>query len=351
MNIKTPFLWFTQPIKGYPKPWHFFKIDGLMFNAYEILHNNLIIEEIKKEKIHGYVKFNGMITMDSGGYLFMKKNEIDITPEVILKLYEESKPNFGVILDHPLLPYFSQDIIEKRLLKTLENTKRMIEARQTTNPELIPVIHGYDTKTIKFYIERLQEIKEFNIYGIGSLVPSVFNTKEVGGIYNVIKIVSFVRTLLPSKIIHVFGIGSSLTMHLMIYAGADSIDTTSWRTKAAFGAIQLPGVGDRYITPKKRHKSYPNLSKEEQRILDECKCPACKKEGLEGLRRSFVLRALHNAWIYQKEIEKTRKLIKNNEYEDYVKQVIGKNKKFSKMLEVIEKLKNNKDIDIREHSY
>jgi 7-cyano-7-deazaguanine tRNA-ribosyltransferase len=337
MRIETPFLWFTQPIKGFPRPWYFFKIDGLMLNAYEILHNDSVNKHVRNEGVHRYVKFDGLISMDSGGFLFMKEDEVSISPEIILTLYEESKPNFGVILDHPLTPDLPREIMKTRLLKTLENTKRMVEKRRTTNPELIPVIHGYDTKMIKQYIKKLREIEEFNIYGIGSLVPSVFNTKGVGGIYNVVRVVTFVKALLPNKIIHVFGVGSTLTMHLMFYAGADSIDSTSWRTKAAFGAIQLPGLGDRYITPRKRHKSYPKLTKEERRVLDECECPACEKEGLEGLRKSFKLRALHNAWVYQKEIEKTRKLIKSGEYEEYVKSMLGKNKIFSRALEIIDR--------------
>ena len=340
MNIKTPFLWFTQPLKGYPKPWHYFKIDGLMLNAYEILQKNSADKRLRRKGVHKYMKFNGPIAMDSGGFLFMKKGIVDITPEMILKFYEESKPNFGVVLDYPLSPNLPHEEMRKRLSRTLENTKRMVKARQTSNPELIPVIHGYDTNSIRRYVKKLQEINEFNIYGIGSLVPSVFNTKGVGGIYNVVKIVSFVKTLLPTKIIHVFGIGSTLTMHLMFYAGADSIDSSSWRSKAAFGAIQLPELGDRYITPRKRHKKYPKLKKEELRILDDCKCPACRKEGLEGLRNSFTLRALHNAWVYQKEIEKIRKLIKNGEYETYARRIIKKTR-FSKTLEIVDKIKKN----------
>jgi len=338
MRIETPFLWFTQPFKGQPLPWHFFKIDGLMLNAYEILQSNSASKQVREKGVHKCMNFNGLITMDSGGFLFMKKGIIDIEPETILTFYEESKPNFGVILDYPLSPNLSHKMIKKRLSKTLENTKRMVEARQTSNPELIPVIHGYDINSIKLYIRKLEKIGEFNIYGIGSLVPSVFNTKGVGGIYNVIKIVSFVKELLPTKIIHVFGIGSTLTMHLMFYAGADSIDSSSWRSKAAFGSIQLPELGDRYITPRKRHKIYPELKKEELKILEKCECPACKKEGIEGLRNSFTLRALHNAWVYQKEIEKTRKMIKSGEYDKYVRHVIKKTR-FSKALEIADKFK------------
>jgi len=219
-------------------------------------------------------------------------------------------------------------------------TKRMLELKQSSNPELIPVIHGYDSKSINWYVRKLIEMGDFNIYGIGSLVPSVFNTKGVGGIYNVVKIVSLVKKLLPTKIVHVFGVGSTLTMHLMFYAGADSIDSSSWRSKAAFGAIQLPGVGDRYITPRKRHKKYRQLNKEELKLLDECQCPACREGGIEGLKMSFTLRALHNAWVYQKEIENIRKLVKSNTYDEYVKQVIGKTP-FSKVLSFIESNKGD----------
>jgi tRNA-guanine family transglycosylase len=307
-----------------------------MVNAYEILQNNSANTKIREIGIHEYTKFKGLITIDSGGFLFMSKKTIDITPKIILELYEKSKPNFGVILDHPLNPSLPNEINKKRLSKTLQNTKKMLQSKQSSNPELMPVIHGYDTKTIKDYVKKLNKIGDFNIYGIGSLVPSVFNTKGASGIYNAVKIVSYIRKLLPTKTIHVFGIGSTVTMHIMFYAGADSIDSSSWRSKAAFGAIQLPGLGDRYITPRKRHKTYPQLKNDELKLLEECKCPICKKNGVEGLKRSFTLRALHNAWIYQREIEKTRKLMRNGDYEDYVKQVISKTR-FSKTLAFLDK--------------
>lgn len=118
-------------------------------------------------------------------------------------------------------------------------------------------------------------------------------------------------------------------MHLMFYAGADSVDSSSWRSKAAFGAIQLAGVGDRYITSNKRHKKYLNLSRKEKRILDSCRCPACRQHSLGDLRKNFELRALHNAWVFQSEIEKVRRLIKKNRYEDYVEQVLKINRFYS----------------------
>ena len=339
-KIQTPFLWFSQVLNGSPKPWHLFKIDGLMLNAYEIIRNSVANTKVREKGIHNYVEFDGPIMMDSGGFLFMKKRVLDVRPEAILELYEESKPNFGVVLDHPLSPTLGAHIKKRRMLTTLENTQIMLRLKKGSNPELIPVIHGYSLESINWYLDKLNEIGDFSVYGIGSLVPSVFASKGAGGIYNVLKVVSAVRKALPEKIIHVFGVGSTLTMHLMFYVGADSVDSSAWRTKAAFGAIQLPGTGDRYISLRKKHKHYPQLRQEELRILDECKCPACKGEGLEGLRKSFTMRALHNAWVHQREIEKVRKLVSEGEYERYVKEVIRRTK-FSALLDKIEKIKSN----------
>jgi len=321
-ETKTPFLWFAQLIDGKPKPWKHFSLDGVMVNAYEILGKTKANNEVRKKGIHRYLEFRGPIMMDSGGFQFMKKKELDVDPKKILKLYEESKPNFGVILDHPLGPDLSHGEKMDRWFKTLTNTRIMIANHNTDCTKLVPAVHGHKLDEIEWFLQELDRISAFDFLGIGSLVPSVFSTKGAGGIANVVEIVNFVRKKLPDRRIHVFGVGSTLTMHLMFYAGADSIDSSGWRTKAAYGAIQLPKIGDRYITPRKRHKTYRDLSENEKEILAQCECPVCEKEGLEKLKRSFTARALHNAWVFQKEVQKARELIRMNEYESYVQEIL-----------------------------
>jgi tRNA-guanine family transglycosylase len=339
-QIKTPFLWFTQLINGKPKPWDYFEIDGVMVNAYEILRKNHA-NTIAKKGIHNYLNFKGPVMMDSGGFLFMKKNILEVHPKTILELYERSKPDFGVILDHPIQPNLSRNERKKRQRKTLENTRYMVTLQKGKNPMLIPVIHGYSLQTVSWFIDQLNKIGDFEIYGIGSLVPSVFNTKDAGGIYNVVKIVSFVRKRLPDKKLHVFGVGSSLTMHLMFYIGADSVDSSGWRTKAAYGAIQLPGMADRYITKRKKHKDYPKLNKEERKILNNCDCPACKRNSVDSLMQSFQLRALHNAWVFQNEVKLARELIEDNTYDKYVERILQKTP-FNHVFQYAKKLKTGK---------
>jgi len=337
-EIETPFLWIAQLIDGKPKPWKHYSIDGVMINAYEILGNAKANNDVRKKGIHGYLEFKGPIMMDSGGFQFMKKKELDIDPKKILRLYEESKPNFGVILDHPLGPNLSHEEKMDRWFKTLTNTRMMVANHTTDCIKLVPAVHGHKLDEIEWFLQELDKISAFDFLGIGSLVPSVFSTKGAGGIANVVEIVNFVRKKVPDRRIHVFGVGSTLTMHLMFYAGANSVDSSGWRTKAAYGAIQLPRIGDRYITPRKRHKTYRDLSESEKEILAKCECPVCKKEGLEKLKKSFTSRAMHNAWVFQKEVETARKLISENDYEDYVKEILT-NTTFSNVFEYATKLK------------
>ena len=322
-EIETPFFWIAQLIDGKPKPWKHFALDGVMVNAYEILGKTTVNREVRRKGVHRYLEFRGPIMMDSGGFQFMKKKELDVDPKKILGLYEDSKPDFGVVLDHPLGPNLSHKEKMDRWFRTLANTRTMVANHNTDCTKLVPAVHGHKLDEIEWFLKKLIDISDFDFVGIGSLVPSVFSTKGAGGIVNVVEIVNFVRKKLPDRIVHVFGVGSTLTMHLMYHAGADSVDSSAWRTKAAYGAIQLPGIGDRYITPRKRHKKYRDLSEKEREILTQCKCPVCRKEGLENLKESFAARAMHNAWTFQKEVEKARELIKKNEYEDFVEDILA----------------------------
>ena len=111
-------------------------------------------------------------------------------------------------------------------------------------------------------------------------------------------------------------------MHLMFLLGIDSVDSSSWRTKAAFGAIQIAGVGDRYVTRVKRHFVARQLSDTERNVLNGCRCPPCKRQGFPALTTSFRSRAIHNAWILQAEVRKARRLMKAGKYNRYAQELL-----------------------------
>jgi 7-cyano-7-deazaguanine tRNA-ribosyltransferase len=338
LRLDYPFLWLGSPVESRVRPWTRFGVDGLVVNAFNIFSDPQTESVLREKAVKTFLTFRGPVMIDSGGYLFMRSRKLQVDLAKLVRLYEEAKPDCCVVMDHPLDVTNTKAEIRRRQITSLKNTETMMRLRSTENPTLIPVIHGFDFESVDWYLNELERIGDFEVYGIGSLVPSVFSSSGVGGIHNVIQVVSHVRKRLPSKKIHVFGIGSTLTMHMMFYCGADMVDSSGWRLKAAYGAVQMPGTGDRWITKNHRHKQYPQLSPEEKTLLEMCTCPACKEHGFSGLESSFTLRALHNAWVYQKEVEIARRLVNRPAYEKYL-EVVYTSPLFKKLFNFAQTLK------------
>ena len=120
-TIDTPTLWIGHTIGGKPEPWKSFPVDNLLVNAYEILKKPSVFGEINKKGIHKYLDFDGLVLMDSGGFLFQKKNDIDVDASTILQLYHDSDPDIGVILDDPFDLSKSRRINNRRWKVTINN--------------------------------------------------------------------------------------------------------------------------------------------------------------------------------------------------------------------------------------
>lgn len=343
LTIKTPILWLGHQIMDEPTLWRFFDVSGILVNACNILTANGISKRIEEEGIRNFLGYNGPIMMDSGGFQFQKKETIDINPLRIMDFYKKSKPDIGVVLDHPL-DLGSEEKNNKRLLSTIENTGIML--RNNGNIVLLPVIHGYAADDIYHVIKYIKDMMgDPTLIGVGSLVPlmkalngrkelimskeSIMKrmgppeTKALTGFY-IVEIVKLIRKEFPNSFLHVFGIGGVTTMHLMFSLGVDSVDSVGWRLKAAYGAIQLPGTGDRFISPRKRKRT--KLSRNDLALLEYCECPICREktvtkkiEFLDNENPStFYNRATHNAWIFQQELRGALNMIEKNCYFEYV---------------------------------
>jgi len=307
-SIRTPLLWLGYPVGYPPKPWEYFPMETVMVNAHDFINKPSLYEEVCKKGIHKLLGFEGLIMMDSGGFIFQKKEKIDIEPSKIIELYEKSKPDIGVILDHPFSPEKSNSDNQKRWEQTLQNTDFMI--KNNGKIALMPVLHGYSLKELKNACDQIKRINENPmLVGLGSLVPLLFNMKGSNRFKNprnfVIDATRLVRKEFPNSLLHTFGVGSTKTMHLMYSLGVDSLDSSGWRLKAAYGNIQLPGVSDR--NPTSRNNGRSSLNEKEKKILEQCECPTCKNKSLEEKIKSldgpFPPRALHNAWVYVQERE------------------------------------------------
>ena len=348
-KIETPFLWIGSFLLQNPKPWEYFPMDGIFLNAYELIEKDKTNDFFQNgETIHDKIGNDKLFLMDSGGFQLLKK-DIKLDPEHVLNIYHKVKPDIGVILDFPFHPS-ALDKRKQRWKKTLKNTEFMIQNSQDI--VLMPVIHGYTIKEIEKACREIKKISDPQLIGMGSIVPILRSLKssnipklddKSNSFKLLIKMVSMIRTEFPDSFLHAFGVGSASTMHLMLALGVDSVDSMSWRMKAAYGAIQLPGLSDRFVFSKNRKKG--RIPLKEFSLLEKCSCPICKKHPILEDRISaysnmkngtFFNRAIHNAFVLKEEEKNFKNSVMKNKVLDFFNSRSKKNRSylvFNKYLE------------------
>ena len=268
-KIETPALFASYRIRDYPRaglrchPWKMTNTQAILLNAFDLLANKQtrrFTSDIQKVqgKLHEYVEFNGPLMLDSGAFNFQKHNEISINPLDVLSVGIELGADISVVLDHPFLPNSECTEIDARWANTVENTRSMFEKLEcwegnlSDNFQLMPVLHGHDTETLKRAFDDIVEIwgQDPPIVGIGSLAPLARNgSKRI-----VIDTICTVRRLLPNAHIHCFSLGSALLMLFAFYCGADTVDSQTWIMSAAFKQVQLPGFHLTRFSPREAEK-------------------------------------------------------------------------------------------------
>lgn len=325
-KVETPVMFFQYPFRRYVFFWDRVSIDSLLVNAHFLTRKKKLFNEVRDIGLHKFLKFNGMVMMDSGGHQIQKYG-YSIHAHQISMIYNELKPDIGVVLDKPVHPGMSVKEIETSSNYMIQNYSIM---KSNTGITLLPVIHGYSEAVIRKCIKSIQS----PVWGIGSLVPlilgkssNVIGNNSVVGIKKgkklLIKTVFFIRRILDRGVfLHVFGIGSALTMHLMFYLGVDSVDSASYEWFARYGHIQIPGKGRVNITGLAHERR--SKSKKIDWNSYECDCPVCsdtpKRRLVEVLKKSKDARAIHNLHVHSNEVKLAREHIKENNYESFVEQ-------------------------------
>lgn len=337
-ELTTPILWLGHRVGGEPKPWQAFQLPGVLMNAWDILASGRAAIKVREAGLSSYLGLDrsSAVLLDSGGYLYLKRDDMEANLYEILELYEDLVPMIGAVLDYPFDPFDPVEVNVRRWRQTLENVRLMFGDSHSLT--LMPIIHAHSvTQAQRACTELRQILGQPVVLGIGSLVPLMRGRhdgeilkKDKGnhqsGRHLAAKIVRVVRTEFPDSFLHVFGVGGTTTMHIMFALGADSLDSVGWRLKAAYGAIQLPGLGDR-LTGKKKRKGRTLIIEDDRAIemLLQCQCPLCRQYGtleqrLAALDDTFNNRALHNAWVFVQEVALFREQIEMDSVESFVYQ-------------------------------
>ena len=172
--IETPILWLGHNLKGPLLPWSYpsFDVQGIIVNACQVLERKQVRAKIQFDGIKQVLKFDGPVMLDSGGFRFQNKSDIEVTPAEIVGLYKESQADIGVLLDHPLDPSKSDRENDKRWKQTVKNAEAML--RYNAGILLMPVVHGYTLGKLKLSCQQIRAL--FNnpqCIGVGSLVPLI----------------------------------------------------------------------------------------------------------------------------------------------------------------------------------
>jgi hypothetical protein len=190
--------------------------------------------------------------------------------------------------------------------------RTMMVNRQYQDNGYVPVVHiGAHLKDFTACITTDQKLSKKDCIALGGIVPNLLRKPKAMPYDDILKGLRHVRQAFADKSIHVFGVGGTATLHITALLGFDSVDSSGWRNRAARGIVQLPGSGERMVAELGKWRGR-RPDEEEWKILGKCKCPACGKNKVEGLKASglhgFCCRATHNLWVL---LDENRWLVKH----------------------------------------
>ena len=268
----------------------------------------------------------GRLFTDSGGYVVVKKN-LKIDPLSILEIQEKLGSNIVLPLDYP---FVSSNLTINIMKKFWEKTKRnMILWRDHLGPniEISAVLHTWSKSSADEAIRWIyRNMDSANYVSIGSVIKysqgliGYFADRELRG-KAILDLLLYVISKLKQHgfKIHLMGYGSSpLMLHIGYFIGADSLDSSGYRRKAAYGKIFFHSFGERYVGDgrAKFGATYPKPF--EFRELAKCKCPVCRKDPTL-IWKDWRARAIHNEWVLKEE-QKIASKLKDDvvKYEKYI---------------------------------
>ncbi|MCG2869493.1 MAG: hypothetical protein L7H10_01945 [Vulcanisaeta sp.] len=280
------------PIRSRPKPWLFFRVPAVMVNAFDIVRSG-----VREHVVKNLLQYDGEVWMDSGGYQFLKHGKV-LDIEDLAALYDRYwDVRYYLNLDYPPSPTDSEGEVRSKLKASLRNYEYL--TRRFDN--VIPVIHYHHrTDIISEYLVKYLD-RNPPCIAIGGLVPYVLISRNVPKNSRKLALEFLLRVRQETKAcIHVLGLGSPVINPILKAIGVDSTDTSTWRVKAAYGKVVMPGGGERHVSGRAINFGGKEATSDDlarlYRFLRETGFPLIDRF-FEELQTSFEYRALVNAWV------------------------------------------------------
>ena len=229
---------------------------------------------------------------------------------------EKAKPDWKPI-PQDYIPF--PNMTPQKQRGCFEKTMRINERYQHNG--YVPVVHiGNHLTQYTARINADESLSKKPRIALGAIVPNLLRKPKAMSYTDILLGLRHVRQTFANKLIHVFGVGGTATLHLAALVGFDSVDSSGWRNRAARGIIQLSGSGERLVADLGSWRGR-EPSADEWMTLHRCKCPACRKHGVDGLKASklhgFCCRATHNLWVLLEESRWLTKHVAGRTYRRY----------------------------------
>lgn len=263
--------------------------DGLV-RVWEFVDGEFLVNQLR----WGEVRRRGLGRadwVDSGGYQFMMRG-LRLGVSDVLDAYRGIEARYYMALDEP-----PRDLGEREVMERNVSLFEELYERFDLGGVLVPVIHFYyPVELILEAAERYSRYSEVVAYG-GIIPPLLRRTRyrfpSLAGI-------ALLRRVWRGAI-HVLGAGSPIMLYLASVAGGDSADTSTWRVKAAYGHVLIPGRGERSVG-RSRTWATPRAGEEELEELEAFlrRTGFPLTDSFRDLIRGFTGRAIVNAWVVSK---------------------------------------------------
>jgi tRNA-guanine family transglycosylase len=283
-----------------PRYWEKFpQINTALFNASLLaLNRGGHLGTILQIGVHRFIRFFGIAFVDSGGFTY-RKYRLAFKPEKILEIQEKMGADIASTLDFPInCKALSEN---SSILRTVSNAKIAASLRRSSEMLLFASVNGYDPVVVRNAIRHLKKHGGFDGFAIGSLMP------KYGSYRFLVDLILAARLEVSNMPIHVYGLGSPLVTHLLIYLGVDSFDSSYFIVASGKRNYAIPGFGRVEFKDLHKHAAEAN-----------CQCPICKITPLQEIRKSRNLLTLHNLWTLWNEIDQVKVAIKENRIEEYL---------------------------------
>jgi len=293
-----------------------------------------------------------------------KKIEIALTADELAEIYKrcDLKPSDRAIsLDLPPLRDTPQDQAMEMIKFNNECFSRLHDELlpQPISRCLVPVIHGWDNKTIKLSMSIIEQA-DSRMAAIGGFFPTLI-TGHYLDLVGKFKIIMKLLKEHEEMRFHGLGASGSTAMHICAYAGIEQTDTASWRHNAwnmrlCFAELRTASISlqhNQRLTSNNKPAFKAPWRDCHEKALIECNCPCCQGLSLperynlyrEESGNGFKARCVHNLYHYALERDIAREHAGKSNYLSYLMNRFGNVPRIKAFIKVIDESRHQVMLD------